>query len=944
MLLNKNYNRQINDLASRLVSTLTDFDLGSLNHESCVEFSLSNFHYHRFLSPNSDQLSRQINGLAEKFFVHSQPEKSKCLKAMFTKFIESDLSKSSFSKSSVHYSLISLLLSLAEKPLYHDFQKSTKKCQVAENDDIDWTAYLLDGEDVPANFEWDESPYESDDSDVENKETVTVIQDEQKVQSLKSVNELALLDKPSFSKLVCSYWAMPKPLSKPTFKCSLKSSFLVLENGANIEETNVIREILWLLSGQKNLFVFPEKNGKHVVSPHACMSHLTNHSLQEHLNVYAQCGNIVAKLRKYVFSHDLHITSTYQAFASSLSLYLNKLIEDLIEIEKKVKLKEDTFLLQDLLQALSPHINVLQLLSGVYDSSIARDQMEENYVIKSSRLLGILYQSLLDEHGMHRASTNPAVELTTVDILFNLWLDSVKPYINIIDQWISKGILEDEKKEFVVSRKLTNCQQANFWNEAIVFSIESIKKFCPWLFALLPAITTGGKSMEILKTLNAMAKKSDASHSDVLSSVNDVLHQPVYDYFLDCLAITSSSIEETFNAIVVHEGSFGKKDALLKANFVKLLTPPATNFDSSSSKMDKHFVNAKPLSVLVTNSLQPVIDLKCNYANKRLVEVLKDHFELFTAVNLFHDFHLMALGDVMHHFAVNVCEHLLTSDSILNDLVGVNILMQEALSYNTTEHKVFVHLKEKTNEQKKFGGLTTTKAPNEKPSNHRSIAVTDCIELQWKVEWPVTLVLNERCIAVYNKVFSYLMQIKRALYSVESLKFSTIYHTPVSVAPNIRVYSSSDTTSMSVYEKQHRMAILRARILHLLQHWHSFVMTSVIQSEKHVFSLKFASAQTLDDILTAHNFFLERILSLCLLDESNQASKLVQGTLKKIMTLTITFNLLWNCGIDLIQERSLLKHESAFHECSEFLGRILKTIANRGSVPILDSLAYAILS
>ena len=939
MPLNENFSRQVHHLASKLVSSLTDFEVGSINHDSCIEFSLSNFLYHRFLTPNSDAISRQINGLVEKFFMHSQPEKSKCLKEVFEKFLKSDLSKVSFYKSSVHYSLISILLSLADNPLSVEYEKSPEIFPTDKKDDFDWTAYLLDGEDVPSNYHWDESPYNSENSDVETSNVR--LKQEQSVTSFVDIDQEA----PPIiatSNLIDSYWKTQAIVEKSVLRCSLDQPLLILENNANVTESTVIREVLWLLSGQENLFAFPKTNGSHTISQRIVMSHATNQALQENLKIYANCGDIVAKLRKFVGSFTLHVSTTYQAFASSLSLYLNWLMADLLAIEKKLKLQEETFLLQDLQQALEPHIKVLHLINDVYNSTIALDHIEESNVAKSSRLLGILYQTLQDESDMILSSKNPAIELTTLDVMFNLWLDSVKAYIDIIDNWISKGILEDANNEFVLFRKVTSCQQANFWQEAIVPSLEDIEKFCPWLSVFLTTVITGGKSMEILKILNAMAKRSDYKYGEVLSAVNEVLKQPVYDYFIDNLALKSQSRNEEVSASSAIVQS-DQQDVLLGKNFTKLLT--FFSHSSVSSKMDKHLVNTKPLFVLISDSLQPVIDLKCNFSNKRLVEVLKEHFDLLDAVNQFHNFHLMALGDVMHHFAINICEKLLTSDIILGDLVGVNTLMQEALSYNPTDHNVFVQLKQKTNEQKRDSCLTTTKSTDEKPSKHHSIDATDCIELQWKVEWPLTLVLTENCIKIYNRVFSYLMQIKRALYCIESLKFSSIYHTPIrAIMRQKRWHRSSDAEPMSASEKRHRMALLRARTLHLLRHWYGFVMTSVILAEKHVFSQKFAEARTLDDIITAHNVFLERILSLCLLDETKQASKLVQGTLKKIMTLTITFNTLWNCGVDLLQDRSLLKQEAAFHECSEFLGRILKAIADRGSVPILDSLAYAILS
>ena len=943
MSLNKKFSRELRDITSKLILSLTNFKESSENYESCVKYSLSNFYFHRFLSADSHKIHRQIDGLVEKFLVHSQPEKSCCLKEMFELFLEKNLSEKSFSKSSVHYCLIAILLSLSENALYHKFEKVLPPQKQAIKDDFDWTAYLLNGEDFPRNWPWDASSESEEDDFAEGNVETTVIEEKPLVNTLNFPEELT--ESLKLPNVVNNYWKLPVLLVNTELHCSLNSPLTVMKNKTNVKEINVIREVIWLFSGHKNLFVFPEQSGKHIVSPHVHLSHLTNAALQNALNIYAKCGDIVGDLRTFVFTPKMHITLTYQAFAASLGLYFKWLMQDLVDIENKVRLQKESYFLDDLKRALSIHIRILQLIYHIYCSSITLDKENEKNSVKSSRLLSVLYQNLLNESCVATASDSPGVELTLVDVLFNLWLDSSRPYVEIIDKWVNKGVLEDQNNEFLIRREhaVADCQQIGFWSEALVPNVDDVGKVGPWLSFFLDKIVTGGKSMEILKTLCILVNENYPDF--VLPTRDDFLNQPIYDSFVYNLALKpqlqGSDVCVNLVSNAIDQKQFKKDKILLNSNFSRLLQTPM-KLANSKANLDKHFTNERPLTMLIVKALDPVIKLKCDHANRRLVEVLKLQFNLSEKLDQFHNFHLMAWGDVMHHFSVGICENL-ADDSIVNDLIGINILMQEAVSFSSTDHRVFVNLKAKTNEEKRDGGLFVTKK-DEKVGRHCPIDVTDCIELQWNVEWPISLVITEDCIQTYNKLFSYLMQIKRALYCVESLKFSTIYKCPAKSGQSFKRLQNSNAAPMSFYEKRHRMAILRARILHLLQHWHGFVMTSVIQAEKHVFSLKLADAETLDDILLAHKTFLERICSLCLLDKKSQASTMVQGTLKKIMTLAITFSALWNCGIDLIHDRSLLKHEATFHECSEFLGRILKTIANRGAVPILDSLAYAILS
>ena len=950
MWLNRKFTQQVQDLASKLVSTITEFQKGTENHDLCVQYALSNFYNHRFLSSDSHKIHKQIVGLIEKFLIHSQPEKSKYLEKSYEEFLDQDISKTSFSKSSVHYDLIDVLLHLSVHPLaqvYHRISTVTNDICV---DKFDWASYLLEGEDAPSNWQWDDSSVDSNEESVTNKsrKNEAIFSKANKAIQLFSQfypNKKKL--NAATTKLVSSYWNSAQIPFKPVLKCSLYKPYDILQSKANMTETNVMREVLWLLSGQKDLFVFPLKNGKHCVSSSIYLSHLSNHSLQNALCYYAQCGDIVSKLKKFVISIDLHVSSTYESFAASLSLYLEWLLSDIVSIEKKIKVQKEIFLLSDLHNELSQHLTILMLLKDVFGCSIDCDKENESNYVKVSRLLSVLYATLIDESTILKSNNKDQIELSTVDIIYNLWLDSIFPYLKKIDQWICKGILDDPKSEFIIQRKnaFDNCQHANFWNDALVLAIDNIEDVFPWLNPMLDTIITGGKSMEILQTLSAL--RQTERNSLKICCFENVLNQSIYQKFLFHLgAIQNQNITDfpKKEIILNYKEQYTNKEVLLQKSFTKLLTP-SLPLKSFCRKMTNHFNCLKPLSILVSRALQPVIEFKSNFANHQLVKVLMQEYELQQTLNLFHNFHLMGWGDVMHQFALGIFNGLQTNSLLLDDLVGINVLMQESMGERDMEQRVFIYLKPKSNKEKKEGGLfVTSKNPEKSMGLHKSIDATNCIELQWKVEWPLNLVLTESCISTYNQIFSYLLQIKRAVFCVETLKFSTIYQFSSNSQSQPFAVSLSDFKPMSRNKKRHRMVLLRARLLHLLQHWHSFVMTSVIHAERHTFELKLAEAKTLDEILTAHSSFLDRICSLCLLDGKSQASKLVQGTLQKIMSLAITFNLLWNCGIDMVQDNSLLTHESTFHDCSEFLGRILKTIANRGSIPILDSLAYAILS
>ena len=57
-------------------------------------------------------------------------------------------------------------------------------------------------------------------------------------------------------------------------------------------------------------------------------------------------------------------------------------------------------------------------------------------------------------------------------------------------------------------------------------------------------------------------------------------------------------------------------------------------------------------------------------------------------------------------------------------------------------------------------------------SRHASLNALDSVSLEFSVPWPVNIVVNRRCMTVYNDIFRYLLQIKRVKYVLERLQFT----------------------------------------------------------------------------------------------------------------------------------------------------------------------------
>ena len=141
---------EIDDLGEELIRCIAGLEEGTKNFETASRFVLSNFRFHRFLDVNSFDVTRKLDGIREKFLVHCKDSSANQLKELKDKYLSLPFSSSLLeSKTESHYGVLSLLLNLSESPVNNvEFLPKSKALPKleGEEDQIEWSKYLLEGE------------------------------------------------------------------------------------------------------------------------------------------------------------------------------------------------------------------------------------------------------------------------------------------------------------------------------------------------------------------------------------------------------------------------------------------------------------------------------------------------------------------------------------------------------------------------------------------------------------------------------------------------------------------------------------------------------------------------------------------------------------------------------------------------------------------------------
>lgn len=126
----------------------------------------------------------------------------------------------------------------------------------------------------------------------------------------------------------------------------------------------------------------------------------------------------------------------------------------------------------------------------------------------------------------------------------------------------------------------------------------------------------------------------------------------------------------------------------------------------------------------------------------------------------------------------------------------------------------------------------------------------DAFTLDYKVDWPLSLVINKRTVSKYQILFRHLFYCKyveRKLYSVW-----------------IKQKNARDVSLGTAFRP---LFALRQKMMHFLNSFIFYMMYEVIEKNWHDFEEQICAtrAPSLDDILKHHNDFLDNCLKGCLL-------------------------------------------------------------------------------
>ncbi|KAL2349563.1 hypothetical protein Fmac_003563 [Flemingia macrophylla] len=293
-----------------------------------------------------------------------------------------------------------------------------------------------------------------------------------------------------------------------------------------------------------------------------------------------------------------------------------------------------------------------------------------------------------------------------------------------------------------------------------------------------------------------------------------------------------------------------------------------------------------PLDIIIDKCLLQEIMLQYNYVSKLAINVLEEAFKLQEHLLALRRYHFMELADWADLFILSLWHHkwsVTEANERLSEIQGLLELSIQKSSCEQDTHKdrLFVYLKG-------HGKL---------PLSASAIGVRsfDFLGLGYHVDWPLSIVLTPAALKIYADIFSFLIQVKLAIFSLTNVwcSLKDFLHT-----------TNKDLNSeVQRLETDHLNILMKMR--HQISHFVSTLQQYVESQLSHVSWCRFLHSlehkvKDMMDLESVHMEYLADSLCICFLsDETKAVGSIIESILQCALDFRSCITVgAWDSGSD----------------------------------------------
>ncbi|XP_072327532.1 gamma-tubulin complex component 6 isoform X2 [Scyliorhinus torazame] len=325
------------------------------------------------------------------------------------------------------------------------------------------------------------------------------------------------------------------------------------------------------------------------------------------------------------------------------------------------------------------------------------------------------------------------------------------------------------------------------------------------------------------------------------------------------------------------------------------------------------------LPVLMKHSITAPLIAHASLVNKAIIDYLFVELNIEQNFEALRHFLLMEDGEFAQSLSDLLFEKLgsgQTPGELLNPLV-LNSILNKALQYSLHgDSKLASNL---TFALKYLPEMFKPNAPD----------ALNCLELRYKVNWPLNIVITESCMNKYNKIFSFLLQLKHMFWTLKDVWF------------HLKRTALVNRSSNSV--QFHQLQLYRHEMQHFVKVIQGYIANQILHVTWCEFGHKLSSVGNLDELHRTHAEYLNKGIFRGLLTEKAAP---VMNIIHNIFSLILKFRTqLISQAWQYDANKQVTIHPSfaamqqsykTFKHYSHFLFKVVTKLVNRGYQPHLE--------
>jgi gamma-tubulin complex component 5 len=264
-----------------------------------------------------------------------------------------------------------------------------------------------------------------------------------------------------------------------------------------------------------------------------------------------------------------------------------------------------------------------------------------------------------------------------------------------------------------------------------------------------------------------------------------------------------------------------------------------------------------PFAELFDVAFDEWVQSKHQFASSRLRKTLFDSCGLHTALDALTHLYFMADGSTAANFANSIFDKLDTLDASWNDRFTLTELAQST----------FGSIPSVSSDRLRTQILTLPQKFQDVVKCRRSVKTLSAVELRYHLSWPIQIILTPATIPSYQRLFSFLFQIRRSSNILSRQRLSD----------DVLTHSSSSDERALYYS-------LRTRLLWFTNTLYYYLTSLVIEPNSRKIREKLKDAEDVDTMIDIHSGFIKSTIDQALLGSKLE---LIHKTILKILDLAI---------------------------------------------------------